>query len=184
MYWLLISLFIWVLTSFINVDAHYIHYSNNNTEYSYYWVDNYKDYARMQRLEACERKQIEILKKSNQKRTIHCATMMTLITAYESWYMKSNRCVNQKNCMWLKGRRWNGSYWFLTFKNHYDWNIYFADKWFIYHYKKSIHTLIYGYKQNDWSYKYWWSTTDQVTYVAFIKDKYSLVYNELHNLIK
>jgi len=183
MYWLLTTAFIWVLTSFIPADAHYTYNSNTNSEYEYYGVDNYKDYARMQRLEACERMQIEKLEISDQKKTLHCATIMTLITAFESDFMKSNRCMNDNNCMWLKGKRPNRSYWFLTFDNHYDWNIYFAEKWFTYHHPKSIHTLIWGYEQADWSYKYGWSTTDQAIYVAFIKDKYSSVYKDLQNLI-
>ena len=155
------------------------HAQEYNIEYESYWVENYKDYARMQRIEACERMQIEVLWESDRNKTIHCATIMTLITAYESWYMTSNRCIKDFNCTGLKWQVENGSYWFLTFSNHYDWNIYFAEKWFTYHHPKSIHTLIWGYEQEDGSYKYWWSTTDQATYVQFINNKYNIEKNNL-----
>jgi hypothetical protein len=49
----------------------------------------------------------------------------------------------------------------------------YSEKWFTYHYKKSIHTLIWGYRQKDGSYKWGYSTTDQARYVNFIRNKYN-----------
>jgi hypothetical protein len=106
---------------------------------------------------------------------------MTLINAYESGFGTSNRCINNNNCMGLKW--WsNWSYWFLTFNSRYEWNLYFAEKWFTYHYKKSLHTLIYWFRQAGWEYRYWWSYTDQETYYVFLKNNYYRVKWEIEKL--
>lgn len=152
-----------------------------NSEYAYYGVDNYKDYARSLRKEACYRVWTKILWEITSEQVNHCATGNTLINAYESWFGTSNRCINDNNCMWLKG--WSNWYYgFLKFDSRYEANLYFAEKWFTYHYKKSLHTLIYGFKQANWEYRYGWSYTDQETYYIFLRNNYYSVLNEIEKL--
>jgi len=148
-------------------------------EYKYYWVDNFQDYARAIRKETCYRVWKKVLWDNlTVKQVKHCATTNTLITAIESNYMKSNRCIKDNNCKWLKG--WsNGKYWFMKFKNLYEQNLYFAEKWFKYHYKKSLYTLVYWYRQKDGSLKYGWTYTQQDTYYNFLRSKYNRVYKSL-----
>ena len=147
-------------------------------EYRYYWVDNFQDYARAVRKETCYRVWTKILWKVTEEQIKHCTTVNTLITAIESNYMKSNRCIKNNNCKWLKGWQ-NWRYWFMKFNSLYEQNLYFAEKWFTYHYKKSLHTLVYWYRQKDWSYKFGWTYTQQNTYYTFLRNKYYKVYNNL-----
>ena len=155
--------------------------SNTNAEYAYYGVDNYRDYARKIRLETCERVWKQILWEVTQKQIDHCGTVNTIITAIESANMNSNRCIRDNNCKWLKGWQ-NGKYGFMKFETKYEQNLYFAEKWFTYHYKKSLHTLVYGYKQTNWEYRYGWTYTQQNTYYAFVRGKYYGVLNEIEKL--
>ena len=73
--------------------------ANYNSEYAYYGVDNFRDYARAIRKETCYRALNEALEDVTEKQVIHCATANTLITAIESANMKSRRCVEDNNCM-------------------------------------------------------------------------------------
>ena len=166
-----ISLSILFYTTEVNAD--------NTEAFKYYWVDNDRDYARSLRIEACERtwRKIEV----TNEQILHCATVMTLITAFESDWMQSNMCLTTNNCMWLKGRS-DYMYWFLTFRSHYEANLYFAQKWWKYHYKKRLHTLIYGYIQEDWSYKWGYSTTDKWHYFNFMRNNYWKTYKEIEKL--
>jgi hypothetical protein len=188
-YWYIVLHFLgmFTLAFIISFAIFFMFYAKSNASYNpefqYYWVTNFQDYSRKIRLETCERTQKEILWSVKEELTLHCATLLTLKTAYESNYMKSSMCLNQLNCVWLKWIRWDWTYWFLTFKSIYQANLYYWEKFFLYHYKKSNFTLIYGFKQNDWSYKFWWSTTDMQTYVKFLDDNYNRVYKEI-NLLK
>lgn len=148
-----------------------------NYEFKTYNVTNYKDLARMKRVETCKR----VNPNTTREQVIHCATMNTLVTAMESASMQSNRCIRDNNCKWLKGWQ-NGKYGFMKFDSLYEQNIYFAEKFWKYHYKKSFFTFVYGYKQSDGSYRYGWSYTDQASYLQFLKSKYSTVYNEIDNV--
>lgn len=150
-----------------------------NAEYEYYGVDNFQDYSREIRKETCYRAWNQILWDVTEKQVKHCATLLTLQVAFETGYMTSNMCVNNKNCIWLKGYRDNWTYGFLTFDTQYDWYMMYSEKFFTYHYKKTIHTLIWGYIQKDWNYRWGWSTTDQARYVNFIRNKYNTVYDSL-----
>lgn len=152
-----------------------------NEEYTYYWVDNYRDYARKIRLETCERVWKQILWEVTEEQIEHCGTINTIITAIESANMNSNRCTKDNNCKWLKGWQ-NGKYGFMKFDTKYEQNLYFAEKWFTYHYKKSIHTLVFGYKQKDWKYRYGWTYTQQNTYYTFVRSKYYGVLREIEKL--
>lgn len=155
------------------------------SEYEYYGVDNFADYTRKLRLETCERTWVSILWEISEEQLLHCWTILTLITAYESDYMNSPRCVNDNNCMWIKWTQPNWAYGFLKFENQYKWYLYFGEKFWNFHYKKSIHTLIYWYLQENWTYKYGWSGDSleiKQRYVDFVSSKYDLVYNQLKDL--
>lgn len=152
-----------------------------NSEYAYYGVDNFRDYSRAIRKETCYRALTEALEDVTEKQVIHCATSETLITAIESANMNSRRCVEDNNCMWLKGWQ-NGRYGFMKFKTQYEWSLYFSKKWAKYHYKKSLHTLVFGYKQPNWEYRYGWTYTQQHTYYAFLRNNYYRVYDEIEKL--
>lgn len=149
----------------------------SNDELSYYWVNSYKDLARVHRLEACERVNPE----ATRDQILHCGTMMTIVTAIESDFMQSPRCRNYKNCTGIKGWQ-NGKYGFMKFDSVYAHNLYFAEKFWKYHYKKSLFTFVYGYKQTDGSYKYGWTYTQQSTYLQFVRSKYSIVYKEISKI--
>ena len=175
----LIALIVLVIANGIwtTVEADYI----SNDEYSYYGVDNFQDYSRAIRKETCYRAGTQILWEVTDKQVKHCTTSLTLITAIESANMSSRRCLEDLNCMGLKW--WtNWKYWFMKFKTQYAGNMYFSEKWFTYHYKKSLHTLVFGYKQKDWSYRYGWTYTQQNTYYAFLRNNYYRVYYEIENL--
>lgn len=150
---------------------------DNFNELEYYWVDNHKDLARKYRIEACYITNME----ATEKQLTHCATMMALVTAIESDYMQSPRCKNDKNCTGIKGWQ-NWKYWFMKFESVYEHNLYFAEKFWKYHYKKSLFTFVYWYKQNNWSYKYGWTYTQQDTYLQFLRNNYEKVYWEIERI--
>jgi len=178
--WLLlpfITLLVLVIANGIWTSVH----ANYNDELKYYNVDNGRDLARAKRIEVCERVWKSMLWEVTQEQINHCATMNTIITAIESGNMKSNRCMNYNNCKWLKGWQ-NGKYGFMKFNSLYEQNIYFTEKWYKFHYKKSIHTLIYWYRQKDWNYKYWWTSTQRDIYYSFVRSKYYKVLNEIKSL--
>jgi hypothetical protein len=155
--------------------------ANYQDELNYYNVDNGRDLARAKRIEVCERVWKSILWEITLEQVSHCATMNTIITAIESANMTSRKCIDDNNCKWLKGWQ-NGRYGFMKFDSLYKQNIYFTEKWFTYHYKKSIHTLVYGYKQPNWEYRYGWTYTQQDTYYTFLRSKYYRVLNEIEEL--
>lgn len=175
----IIALIVIFVTSFIwnNADAYEI-----PAEYKYYWVDNFQDYSREIRKEACYRTWKEILWEVTEEQVKDCATKLTLQVAYESGYMSSPRCVNDFNCVGMKWYKQDWTYWFLVFNSQYEWYLAYWEKFWKYHYKKSIRTLIFWYIQADWSYKYGWSGDDLYTkqrYINFIISKYNSVYRSL-----
>ena len=97
--------------------------------------------------------------------------------------MQSRRCTEDLNCKGLKGWQ-NGSYGFMKFDSYYQENIYFAEKFWKYHYKKSLFTFVYGFKQKDGSWKYGWTYTEQATYLDYLQSNYDKTYSELNKLRK
>jgi hypothetical protein len=97
---------------------------------------------------------------------VRCATFATLVYAYESNYWVSNICKTQKNCYWMK-KNWE----FITFNSYDDWTKYFAEKYFQWHYKKTISVFVRD-----------WSMTDREEYTYFITFNFWKVYQELENL--
>lgn len=155
-----------------------------NPEYERYWVDNFQDYSRKIRLETCDRSAREVWKQTTMEELYHCATMLTLVTAYESWFMTNPRCINDNNCMWIKWTQ-NWHYGFMKFNSQYEWYMYFWKKFWTYHYNKSIKTFVWWFQQNDWTWKYGWSGDAPVVkerYTKFIQDRYGLVYQSLEEL--
>ena len=154
-------------------------YLKQSYSYQYKNTLSAKDYTRTERIETCKRVWIvKLWNKLTKKHILHCATMNTIITAIESNYMKSRKCIQDNNCKWLKWIQ-NWKYTFLVFTSLYKQNLFFAEKWFTYHYKKTFFTLVYGYKQQNGLYKFWWTTTDRAIYLKFIKNKYFTIKQEL-----
>ena len=148
-----------------------------NEEYQRYWVDNYQDYIRKIRLEICDRSARQVWLQISTEQLLHCWTMMTLVTAFESDYMASRLCVEDNNCIWI--RSWGK---FKKYSSQYEWYMDFGVKFWTYHYKKSIFTFVWWYKQTDWSWWYGWSWDapyKKQQYTDFINSKYDLVYNQL-----
>lgn len=119
-----------------------------------------QEQARIDRIESCEKYWDHSITK--------CATMMTLVYAYESWFWKSRRCVQDKNCFGMKWNWYDTPAWFLKFNTYQEWNDYFAKKFYQWHYKKSIEEFVYT-----------WSMTERETYIKFIKSKYNTVYEKI-----
>ena len=149
-----------------------------NDEFTYYQVDNYKDLARAKRIETCYRTNPE----ASKELITHCATMNTLVTWIESKGMQSDRCKNDMNCKWLKGWQ-NWRYWFMKFNSYYEENLYFAEKFWKYHYKKNLFIFVYWFKQKDWSYRYGWTATQQDTYLFYLNQNYYKIYSEIDLLL-
>ena len=128
---------------------------------------------RWKRYEACEN-EYRLSKDFVDKRYIHteqdpvarCSTFMTLVFAFESWYGKSERCLRDKNCFWIKWNWIDTPAWFLTFKTYDEWNRYFAKKYFRWHFNKNIDVFVHS-----------WTMTDRKVYTEFMKDNYWGIYN-------
>jgi len=146
-------------------------------ELKYYKVYNSKDLARKIRLEVCQKTNTW----ATREQLLHCWTMNTIVTAIESSNMKSSKCKNDNNCKGLKGWQ-NGKYWFMKFNSLYEQNIYFSEKFWKFHHKKSLFTFVYWYKQENWEYRYGWTYTQQDTYLEFLTNKYTKVYKELEEI--
>lgn len=134
-----------------------------------------QDKIRLSRLRICqeEYKNAEIGKKyiHEQIPAVRCATYMTLVYSFESDFGKSRMCKEEKNCMWMTGNWIDTPTWFLTFKTYQEWERYFAQKYWKWHYKKKINTFV-----NDWS------TTHRKEYKQFLNSKYDNTYRELEQL--
>lgn len=144
---------------------------------------------RKARIEACTQAYYEYqdwvdskYKHTNQNIIIRCATFSSLVFAKESWYWKSNRCINHLNCHWIKNLsvdlkplEWINvevvDNRFLKFENYDDWNLLFARLYMRWNFNKDIETFVTNY-----------SETDRETYISFINDKYWKVYKELKQL--
>ena len=158
-----------------------------NPEFAYYWVDNYQDYARKIRIEACTRV-YEQNKEFVDKTFIHttqnvvtrCATFTTLIKAYESWYWKSNMCESNFNCFWIKD--WN-TWKFKVYNSEYEWYLDFARLYLVWNW-----TMDWKWHKNrtitefvrNWS---WDSEEVENRYINFVTSKYWEIYKEI-NLLK
>lgn len=148
-----------------------------NTTNSYYTEQNMsiQDKIRLERLEVCQ----EAYKNSWinkqfiywQIPAVRCAAYLTLIYAYESWFWKSQKCIEKQNCWWIKWNWTDTPRWFLKFNTYEDWRKYFAKKYFQWHYKKNIKNFVYSR-----------SMTDRETYINFMKQKYWKIYWELEYL--
>lgn len=173
---LAISILKFEITSADESDDAFTNLAQNleSDQFKYYWVNNWRDLERKKRLEVCQRTNREATK----EQILHCGTMNTLVTWIESNWMQSNRCKEFLNCKWLKGWQ-NGRYGFMKFDSYYKENIYFSEKFWEFHYKKSLFTFVYWFKQNDWSWKYWWTATQQDTYLEYMTSNYTKTYNEL-----
>lgn len=134
-----------------------------------------QDKIRLSRLRTCqeEYKNAEIGKKyiHEQIPAVRCATYMTLVYSFESNFWQSRMCKEEKNCMGMTGNWIDTPAWFLTFETYQEWERYFAQKYWKWHYKKKINTFI-----NDWS------TTHQQEYKQFLNSKYDDTYRELEKL--
>ncbi len=149
-------------------------------EFQYYWVDNYQDYARSLRLEACTRvyeqnKEFvdETFIHTTQNVIIRCWTMMSLIEAYESWYWKSNKCETTSNCFWIKDfNTWN----FKVYNSKYEWYLDFARLYLVWNWDNSFR----GHKNRTITeFVTAWSMTDRETYISFLNSKYWIIYKEI-----
>jgi len=134
---------------------------------------------RMERKEVCWRVQRQLRPELWTDDINRCATVMTLNYAIESKFWQV--AVRPNNKLWLKGRQ-NGSYGFMTFNSEYEARLYWAEKYYTYHYKKSMHTYIYWYKQSDWSWKWWYTATQKDMYYNFFMKRWNTIYNEIENL--
>lgn len=144
---------------------------------------------RKARIEACTQAYYEYqewvdsrYKHSEQNVIIRCATFSSLVFAKESWYWKSNRCLNHLNCYWLKNLsvdlkplEWINvevvDNRFLKFENYDDWNLLFARLYMRWNFNKDITTFVK-----------WYSETDQETYISFVSDRFWKTYKELKQL--
>lgn len=82
----------------------YVATDKRSPEQSWWWP---RDVARKERKIIChemyqEKKEVVI---NHDQIVERCATMMTLQYAFESGHWKSRKCVNQKNCFWIKNNR-------------------------------------------------------------------------------
>ena len=131
-----------------------------------------RDKIRQERLEVCQKayKNSWISEKFIYKQlpVVRCATYMWLIYAYESNFWKSRKCLEDKNCHWMKWNWVDTPQGFLKFETFKEWREYFAKKYFRFHYKKNINTFVNN-----------WSMTDRKTYKSFMKKRFWKMYWEL-----
>ena len=127
------------------------------------YSDENRDRIRKERIQTCK----EYWDHSIEK----CATFMTLVYAYESWFWKSRRCVEDKNCYGMKWNWYDTPAWFLVFDTHQEGDRYFAKKFYQWHYKKDVETFITH-----------WSMTDRETYIEFFYARYDTIYNNMIEL--
>lgn len=136
---------------------------------------NTQDQIRINRLKSCENAYKESWIKDKfiykQLMVVRCATYSTLIYAYESNFWQSYKCINNKNCYWIKWNWYDTPAWFLTFDTYEQGRDYFAKKYFKWHYKKKINTFV-----NDWS------MTERYIYKQFMFNNYTKIYKELEYL--
>jgi hypothetical protein len=85
---------------------------------------------------------------------------MHWVYVVESWTGKHE--IRKNNFLGLK-RTVNWVYGFHSFDTWYDTRLFFARKYFEFHYKKSARQFIYWF-WIDWQWKYGWSVTDKETY--------------------
>jgi len=154
---------IFILTLF-NITVQANTYKNKNV--------TAKDYMRTQRLTACEEAYnnsgLSIPYINNKAPTVACAIRMHWVYIYESATGQSDLCKNRNVCLWLK-HTVNWYYWFNRYKSQQEEMNLFAEKYFKYHYTKSAFTFIHWYKQKDWTYRWWRSTTDVKPYTRFLQ---------------
>ena len=118
----------------------------------------------------------------NQDWIARCFSYMSIVYAKESGFWQSRRCLEDYNCFWIKNlsvdRRpldwiatkvWNGR--FLIFENYDDWNLLFARLYARWNMNKTIREFVV-----------WYSTTDQSTYISFMRDNFWKFYNIWLNL--
>lgn len=154
-------------------------------EFSYYKVDNTRDYERKLRLEVCTRvyeENKEFVDNTyihpSQDPIIRCATMMWLIWAYESGFYTSRRYTEDNNAFWIKDyNTWR----FKIYRSTYEGKIDFAEKYLVWRGNNSFrghkNRTIEQFVRN-------WSTTDQDIYIQFIEDRYFNMFKELQLLNK
>lgn len=152
-------------------------------EYKYYWVDNEQDYQRKLRLETCQRvyeqnKNFvdETFIHTTQNPVVRCATMMTLIWAYESDYFQSNMCKTQNNCFWIKSfTTWQ----FKSYNNRYENYLDFARLYLVWNWNN---TFKWHKNRNITQFVYTWSMTDRETYIDFLNKRFWNTYKEIKNI--
>jgi len=134
-----------------------------------------QDKIRLERLEVCQNAYKNSWINEQflywQVPAVRCATYMSLIYAYESNFGKSRKCIEDKNCHWIKWNWYDTPRGFLRFETYREWREYFAKKYFKWHYKKNVSKFVYS-----------WSITDRNTYINFVSSKYWNVYKELEYL--
>ena len=144
---------------------------------------------RINRLDTCRqaseeyKQHIEDKYIHNQDIIIRCATYNHLVYAYESDYWKSQKCVVDNNCFWIKlptydfakdDIRYKIWWWrFLIFDSQEDWNLAFARLYMRFHLNKTINKFVNNR-----------SMTDRNTYIHFMKSNYWDTYNIYLNLNK
>jgi hypothetical protein len=135
------------------------------------------DKIRLERLEVCQmaykNSWIKETKIYWQTPAIRCATYMTLIYSYESNYWRSVKCNNTKNCWGIKWNWYDTPRGFLHFKTYRAGRLYFATKYFKWHYKKNVSGFINSR-----------SMTDRKTYKHFVGSKWFEVYRQLEYLLR
>ena len=146
-----------------------------------------RDIIREARIKACEegyernKKRVnEIYLHKEQDPITRCATFMTLVYAYESWFGKSRRCMEDFNCFWIKQTTFNtwipATIWdnrFKIYRNYDDWNRDFAILYFRFHFNKNIEEFVNSR-----------SLTDRETYIDFKRKRFLSLYNDLKKLWK
>lgn len=135
---------------------------------------------RLERKEVCSRLQRELRPELWIDDVNRCATVMTLNYAIESWFGK--KAVRPNNKLGLKWYRPNWTYWFLTFESEYQARLYWAEKYYRFHYNKSMKTYIYWFLQKDWTRKWWYTATQKPMYYNFFMRRWNKIYGEIEDL--
>ena len=135
-----------------------------------------QDKIRLERMEVCQ--QAYKLSNINEKflywqiPAVRCTTYITLIYAYESNFWKSKKCIEKNNCWGIKGNWYDTPRWFLSFKTQRAGRLYFATKYFKWHYKKNVNEFINS-----------WSMTDRKTYKHFVWSRWFKIYRQNEYLL-
>jgi len=129
-----------------------------------------QEYARFSRAKACHNVYQEMkdrIKGSHDKIVERCATLSTLIYAFESWYWKSHACKTKKNCRGLMAWTREGKRYQQTFDSYHEWDIAFARTWYKGYINAPLYNAIKTYSGSD----------NHDVYFAFVRDRYDSTLN-------